>query len=134
MNDVNEQAEAKQEPLPLLSKLLAQEKPDSEVVIATVRDYTKKGLYVQDGSVEQLVDKAKLEVIELTLVYQCLRRGANDDRFLNKIRESYKAAARNIEKMIDAANPLPENGKGNGRNGNHGYDNKKGGRNGNSHR
>jgi hypothetical protein len=99
----------------LLSELLTQEKPDSDVVIKTIREYADGGLYIHEGVAGKLIGKARPELgpIELSLVYQFLMSAAGNEKLPDPVRRSYEINAYDVRKKMDEVDPIP-NSFGNG--------------------
>ena len=92
----------------LLSDLLAQEKPRAEDVVTAVADYAKTGMSMQESVIEELIEKAGLDALELTLMYQSVVRAAKNQELNMRIRRQYGDIAIYLQEKIDEINPMPK--------------------------
>lgn len=92
----------------LLSELLAQAEPKAEDVIATLRYYPEHGMFMPKSDVETLIEKTKLDAVDLTLIYQSIVGGARDGTIAGSTRQVYGNIAMHLQGKIDEINPMPE--------------------------
>ncbi len=92
----------------LLSELLAQAEPKAEDVVATLRYYPEHGMFMQKSDVETLIEKTKLDAVDLTLIYQSIVNGARDETIAGSTKQGYGDIAMYIQGKIDEINPRPE--------------------------
>ncbi len=91
-----------------LSDLLAQEEPNPDSVVDTIRDCAKLGMAIKPEEVQELIEKTRLDGFHLTRIYQSLVRAGLDEKIPYKTRQGYGDVVMYLQKKIDVVNPKPE--------------------------
>ena len=89
-----------------ISDLLTQEEPKTEDIVDAVRDYAKRGIAIELEEFKGLVGKARLDGLDLTLMYQSLVKAATNKEIKFEVRQKYGDIVMYLQEKIDTVNPM----------------------------